>query len=258
MANKNEIILEIKNLNFSYSKTNDFCLQDINLQFEKGKIYSILGQNGSGKSTLLHTISSIINKYSGEIIYKNAGQEVNIKTLKNNERAKVISLTSQTSIGNSLNVYDTVMLGRKPYINISPMMIDHEMTSRSIDIFNLNRLTLKPTNELSGGELQSVAIARSFAQNTPIMLLDEPTNNLDVKRQHDMFGILKEQVKAKNLTVICVLHDINHALKYSDKIIFMKNGKIVSSGDKKIVTEKLLTKIYDVKAKIVDKNFVLI
>lgn len=258
MDAKDNIILQIKNLNFAYSKNHDFALKDVNLDFKQGKVYSILGQNGCGKSTLLHTISSILKKYTGKIIYENAGKKTEIKNLKNNQRAKIISLVPQQSIGNSLNVYDTVMLGRKPYINISPMMVDHEMTSRAIDTFKLNRLTLKSTNELSGGELQNVSIARAFAQNCPIMLLDEPTNNLDVKKQHNVFEILKKQAAEKKLTVICVLHDINHAIKYADELIFMKNGQVIANGNSNIVNEKLLKEIYDVNAKIFKEGYILI
>lgn len=246
-------ILTIKNLSFGYNK-NEPVLRNVNLEFRPGKIYAILGQNGSGKSTLLHTISSILTNYEGEITVQKANESINLAEIKHNDRAKLISLVAQLNYGNSLNVYDSVLLGRKPYINISPMMVDYEMTSRAIDLFNLNSLSLKSTNELSGGELQSVGIARAFAQDTPIMLLDEPTNNLDVKKQRELFGILKNLVEEKKLCVICVLHDVNHAMKYADELIFMKNGEVVKNGSKKIVTENLLNKVYDIDAEIVNNK----
>ena len=246
-------ILTIKNLSFGYNK-NEPVLRNVNLEFRPGKIYAILGQNGSGKSTLLHTISSILTNYEGEITVHKANESINLAEIKHNDRAKLISLVAQLNYGNSLNVYDSVLLGRKPYINISPMMVDYEMTSRAIDLFNLNNLSLKSTNELSGGELQSVGIARAFAQDTPIMLLDEPTNNLDVKKQRELFGILKNLVEEKKLCVICVLHDVNHAMKYADELIFMKNGEVVKNGSKKIVTENLLNKVYDIDAEIVNNK----
>lgn len=253
MAERN-YILEIKKLSFAYAGEAEATLRNINLEFQPGKIYAVLGQNGSGKSTLLHTISSILPNYKGSIIINNNSKGIDIKNLKHNERAKLISLVPQLSYGTSLNVYDSVLLGRRPYITISPMMVDHEMTSRAIDTFKLNKLTLKPTNELSGGELQSVGIARAFAQDTPIMLLDEPTNNLDVKKQHELFNIMKNLVKSKNLCVICVLHDINYALQYADSLIFMKNGRIIKSGNKKIVTNKLLNEVYEIDTKIINAN----
>lgn len=243
-------ILTIKNLNFAYNN-GEPVLRNVNLEFKPGKIYAILGRNGSGKSTLLHTISSILTNYEGEISLNFADKTINLAELKHNERAKLISLVAQLNYGNSLNVYDSVLLGRKPYINISPMMVDYEMTSRAIDLFNLNNLSLKATNELSGGELQSVGIARAFAQDTPIILLDEPTNNLDIKKQRELFGILDTLVKEKKLCVICVLHDVNHAMKYANELIFMKNGEVIKSGSKNIVSENLLNKVYDINAEII-------
>lgn len=254
---KTNNILEIKNLNFSYKNQDDFSLKNINLDFQAGKIYAILGQNGSGKTSVLHVISSIINNYEGQISVYKDNKKLNVKNLKSKDRAKLISIVTQHNVPNSLSIYDSVMLGRKPYINISPMMVDHEMTSRAIDAFGLNNLSLKSTNELSGGELQSVAIARAFAQNTPIILMDEPTNNLDVKKQNELFKTLKSAVKNKKITAICVLHDINHAVKYADVLIFMKNGEVIASGNKKIITNDLLKKIYNVNAQILDKGFVI-
>ena len=245
---KSKNILEVKNLEFKYEKDSKFSLKDINIKFQESKIYAILGQNGSGKSTLLNCLSNIIKNYDGEILYN---ESTDISKLKDKERAKIISLVPQLNIGNSLSVYDSVMLGRKPYINISPMMVDHEMTSRAIDLFNLNHLCLKNTNELSGGELQSVSIARSFAQNTPIMLMDEPTNNLDVKKQHELFTILKKITKVKHKSIICVIHDLKLAKNYADEFIFMKNGKLIKAGSKTIIKTDLIESVFEVPASLI-------
>lgn len=242
--------LKIQDLNFSYTNDDNFALRDINIDFEKSKTYAILGPNGSGKSTLLFCINNFINNYEGQISINHNGQLTNIDSLNYKTRAKIISHVTQHNHQNSLSVYDTVMLGRRPYINISPNITDHEIVSKAIDSFNLNHLSLKATNELSGGEAQSVHIARAFAQTTPIILLDEPSNNLDVKKQHEVFKIIDSEKKKKGLTVIYVLHDINHAIKYADELIFMKDGSIAYQGNKDIVDEKLLHKIYDVDSHI--------
>lgn len=250
-------ILSIKELSFSYKNSEAPALSGINLNFEAGKIYAILGQNGSGKSTLLKCISNYLKDYSG-IIELNNGQRNDVSKQNSKERAKEISLVPQQTIGNDLNVYDTIMLGRKPYINISPLIVDHEITSKMLELFKLGKFSLKSTNELSGGELQTVSIARAFAQNTPIMLMDEPTNNLDIKKQHELFDILKAQVKKRNLCVICVLHDVNQAMKYADELVFMKDGKVFANGNKKIINAKLLKEIYGVQAKILQNKYVVI
>lgn len=244
---KSANILQIKYLNFKYDKDSKFNLRNINLSFEKGKIYAILGQNGSGKSTLLNCISNINKSYDGEIIYKNTL----IRDLKDKERAKIISHIPQLNIGNSLSVYDSVLLGRKPYINITPSMVDYEATSHAVDMFNLNHLSLKMTSDLSGGELQSVSIARAFAQNTPIMLMDEPTNNLDVKKQHELFFILKKITKDKDKCIICVIHDLKLAKNYADEFIFMKNGQVIKTGNKSIIKNDLIEDVFEVPAKLI-------
>lgn len=217
--------LNIEHLNFSYE---DFSLKDINLKLEEGKFYAILGQNGCGKTTLLNCIDK----------------------LEIPDRAKFMAYVPQQNIQNELNVYDTIMLGRRPYISFSPTIKDHEIVVKTIEQFNLSNITLKTTNELSRGMFQKVCIARSFAQETPVLLLDEPTNNLDVSNQHEILKIVKESSK----TILCVLHDINLAIKYADKLIFMKDGTIVTQGDKSIVTKKLLKDIYGVESHIFEEN----
>lgn len=251
-------ILAVKNLGFSYKNSEAPALSGVNLNFETGKIYAILGQNGSGKSTLLKCISNFLKDYKGCIELNDESQKIDISNQKSNERAKYISLVPQQTIGNELNVYDTIMLGRKPYINISPLMVDHEITSKMLELFKLGKFSLKSTNELSGGELQTVSIARAFAQNTPILLMDEPTNNLDIKKQHELFDILNTQVKTRDLCVICVLHDVNQAMKYANKFIFMKDGKVYANGNKNIINAKLLKEIYGVQAKILQNKYIVI
>lgn len=218
-------MLNIQNLNFSYE---DFSLKNINLKLYENKIYAVLGRNGCGKSTLLNCIDNI----------------------EMADRAKYIAYVPQHNTSNELSVYDTVMLGRKPYMTFSPSMRDHEIVSKTMKQFNLSRITLKSTNELSGGEFQKVCIARSFAQNTPVLLMDEPTNNLDVLNQHEIFNI----IKISNKTVLCVIHDINLAIKYADEFIFMKDGEIVKQGDKKIITKKLLKEIYGLESHIFEED----
>ena len=190
-ANKNTII-EISNLSFKYETAECPAIYDINYQFEAGKIYAILGQNGSGKSTLLKCVCNYLNNFDGHIKIRIDNELCDIKQLNSNIRAQNIAFVSQANYQNSLDVYENIMLGRKPYINFTPTKIDHEMTSRAIDKFNLSHLSFNNFSDLSGGEAQSVSIARAYAQNTPVLLMDEPSNNLDVKRNSEIFSIIKE------------------------------------------------------------------
>lgn len=252
--NSNNLNISISHLEFSYSSSDDFALQDINISFEPGKLYAVLGPNGSGKSTLIKCLSQKIKKYSGQIKININNDDLDLKNIKANERAKLISCVDQQNHQNSLSVFDTVMLGRNPYITMSPKPTDYQAVSLAIDSLSLNHLSSKCCNELSGGEFQNVAIAQAFAQNTPIMLFDEPTNNLDIKKQHKLFKIINQKIKDKNLIAICILHDINQAIKYADELIFLKMGKIKSITNGSKITAELLEQIYDTQAKIIDEQ----
>lgn len=261
MNTNSKISISVKYLNFKYSKSSGFVLRDINVKFEPGKIYALLGQNGSGKTTLIKCLTQEIRDYCGNITISNLNNSFDISTISQKERAKIISVVSQQNNAAALNVFDTVMLGRNPYINISPAASDYQIVSKAIDTFSLNHLSTHSCKELSGGELQNVAIAQAFAQNTPIMCLDEPSNNLDVKRQHYLFKTLEKLVKEKELTIICVLHDINQAITYADELILMKNGTITDIATPNAITEELITDVYDTHATIIElenRKFVII
>lgn len=254
MNSSKNIALKIESLSFVYDKAKHKALNNINYSFEAGKIYMILGQNGSGKSTLLSCIDGINKNYCGNIAITVDKIPTNIKQMTETNRAKAISYVSQHNINSTLSVYDYIMLGRKPYINFSPLLVDHETVSKVIDKFSLNKLSLKSTNQLSGGEFQKVCIARAFAQKSNIILLDEPTNNLDIQNQQDMLRILKDEVTQKNTTAICVMHDINIANQFADELIFMKNGQIIASGTNKIINKALLKEVYGVDAHIFEES----
>lgn len=253
MNSKNNI-LEIKDLCFAYGKNQSMILDNLSFNFEKKKIYCILGENGSGKSTLLNCINNININYSGSIKINVEDNFLDVSNIKDNERSKLISYVAQHNHQSSLSVYDYIMLGRKPYINFSPLMIDHEIVSNTISKFKINNISTKNCNEISGGEFKKVCIARAFAQKSPLLIMDEPTNNLDVYNQHEIFTKIQETVKTKNLSVICVVHDVNLAIKYADELLFMKNGKIAKNGKKDIVTKDLLHEIYGVNSHIFEEN----
>ncbi|QCI28636.1 ABC transporter ATP-binding protein [Caminibacter pacificus] len=219
--------LIVKNLNFKYKEKE--ILKDINLEFQKGKMYAILGRNGAGKSTFLKSIAKIL-KPKGEIIFYE-----NIDNLSVKEFAKKIAFLSQIQNNSSLSVYEFVMLGRKPHFRFLPKLTDKKTVERVLEKLNLKEKKKIPLNSLSGGERQRAAIARILAQNTEVILLDEPTNNLDIKYQIEIIKFLREIKEDK--IIISVIHDINLALKYFDEYIFLKNGKIINKGNQEMVNE---------------------
>jgi len=232
--------LKIKNITFSYNS--EEILKDVSFEIKKGELVAILGKNGAGKSTLLKTIAKVLKPEKGKVYCGN----IDLFDLPQKDFVKKLSYVSQKQSSNKLMVFEMLLLGRRSYFEFRPSKKDYKEVEKIIKKLNLEKIKLKPTSTLSGGELQKVAIARAIIQKSDIILLDEPTNNLDIKNQIEVLKMLKSLGK----TSILVLHDINLALRFCDKFIFMKEGKIAYEGDKSIITSKVIKDIYEIEVDI--------
>ncbi|WP_010255955.1 ABC transporter ATP-binding protein [Treponema primitia] len=225
-------MLEIKNLYSGYDGVD--VIHDISLRAEKGEFLCILGPNGCGKSTLLKSIARILS-YRGNIIVDNR----EVSSYNRRDLAKKIALMGQNSeIYFPYSVYDTVSLGR--YAHTEGFLKSLSVEDREIITDILKQLGIfnekdRMINELSGGQLQRVFLARTLAQNPDIILLDEPTNHLDLKHQVELLQYLISWAKANNRTVIGVLHDLNLARSFADTTTIMADGKLISYGDPETV-----------------------
>lgn len=229
------MILNLKDLIVKYNKKT--ILENINLSFKNGEISCILGANGVGKSTLLKAILCII-KSSGEIWYG----DTNIKKCNISQRAKYLSYVPQSiNINFSVSVMEYLSMNTK------------EDISQIIKDFELDKFIMKDMATLSGGERQKVMIARAITQNANIIILDEPTNNLDIKYQKKILEIIKKLTRDKNLIVIMTLHDLPLANKYCDNFIFLDNKKVYKCG-KDILTKENIEKIYETQVEIMEYN----
>jgi len=245
-----ENIIEIKNLSFKYNTTKAI-FSDLNLTIKKGEITTLLGKNGCGKSTLIKLLSKNITNYTGNIFLEN--KELKSYSLK--ELATKLSIVYQNNITpQEITVFDMVSFARLPYQNI----FFYKQTKEDIEKINF---ALKETDlidykntivsELSGGQLQRVYIAMCLAQDTEIIILDEPTTFLDIKYQKSIMKLVKRLNQELHLTIIMVLHDINQAITYSDNIVALLDGKIVKTDKAHtLLNEELLNKIYDTEIKI--------
>ena len=245
-----ENIIEIKNLSFKYNTTKAI-FSDLNLTIKKGEITTLLGKNGCGKSTLIKLLSKNITNYTGNIFLEN--KELKSYSLK--ELATKLSIVYQNNITpQEITVFDMVSFARLPYQNI----FFYKQTKEDIEKINF---ALKETDlidykntivsELSGGQLQRVYIAMCLAQDTEIIILDEPTTFLDIKYQKSIMKLVKRLNQELGLTIIMVLHDINQAITYSDNIVALLDGKIVKTDKAHtLLNEELLNKIYDTEIKI--------
>lgn len=236
-------MLEVKGLRFSYGKRE--ILKDIAFSIGEGESLFILGPNGSGKTTLLKCLNLIL-KPKGSVYLDG----LNLKELSPKEVAKLLGYVPQRGEVSPLTVFDAVLMGRRPYIGWGAGDEDMRIAEKAIRLLRIEHLALRRLNELSGGELQLVLIARAFAQEPKYLLLDEPTNNLDIRNQTDVMRLVRDAVKCKGISAIVTVHDVNLALSYADKVLVLKDGEIYALGDRWVINERLLFEVYGIKAEI--------
>lgn len=239
-------MIEVNNISFSYGKNK--ILEDINLNLNERECVAVLGKNGAGKSTLIKCLNRINTANTGSVYI--SGKDV--FKMSRNKIAQNISYVAQKSEISHYTVYDTVLLGRKPYIKWGITDEDIKTCDRMMDLVGISSFKLKYINELSGGEVQKVMLARALVQKPKLLLLDEPTSNLDPKNQHEMMRLVKDIGREEGISVLVAIHDINLALKYCDNFLFIKDGLVYSYGDKSTITEELLEEVYGIKVKLVD------
>jgi iron complex transport system ATP-binding protein len=241
MADKNEII-SVKNLSFSYSRKK--VLHNLNFDISEGDFIAILGPNGSGKSTLVNLISKVLKDYRGKIEIKGT----DIKKLSSYDVAKTVAVVPQyTNPGFDFTVFEMIMMGRFPYFS--------RFGTKKKEDFNIVRDVMKRTetsqfagrkySELSGGEKQRVIIAQALAQNSPILLLDEPTSHLDINFQIEFMNLFLGLNEKENRTVVGIFHDINLAIQNSRKIILLDEGRICNFGStEEIINRENISRVF--------------
>ena len=240
--------LEVKNLSFSYPKHE--TIKDISFVANEGDVVAILGMNGVGKSTLLKCINKIHKPKSGEIFI----DDKNVFEMKTSEIAKKIGYVAQVEQFADCTVFENVLLGRKPYIKWDLSKEDLDEVTDVLKQVNLDHLSDRHIDKLSGGERQKVAIARALAQKTPILMFDEPTSNLDIKNQVDVLDVIKEITTENKFISLISIHDINLALRYANKFLLLKNGTVYKYGDSSIINEETINEIYGVDSKIIERD----
>ncbi|MHB1375971.1 MAG: ABC transporter ATP-binding protein [Candidatus Humimicrobiaceae bacterium] len=239
----NENSISAKNLKFSYYDTP--VLRNLNFEIKKNSFISILGPNGAGKSTIVKLISKVLTGYGGEILVE--GQ--NIRDLSQIEIAKKIAVVPQsTSLGFNFSVFETVMMGRYPYLSRfkSESLEDHKIVTEVMKLTRTEIFKDKNYNELSGGEKQRVIIAQTLVQNSPIIILDEPTSHLDINFQIEFMELFFSLFKNNQKTIIGIFHDINLAIQYSEKIMLLKDGDIFYYGNvEEVITRTNMMSVFN-------------
>lgn len=223
-------------------------INDMSLNFSRPEIVSIIGPNGSGKSTLLKSLCRLLSPTSG-CVYLNGCKLTDIPT---EEIARAISILPQSATApGDMTVYDLATYGRLPYQGFLSQLsdADKQAIEDALTFTELTSMQHRRLDTLSGGERQRAWLAMALAQHPQILLLDEPTTYLDIHHQLELMELIVKLHRSRSLTVIMVLHDLNHAARYSQRLIALKKGSIVADGPvAEVFTTPILEDLYDVKA----------
>lgn len=240
-------MITIQSLQVKYS--NKEVIKDLDLDIPKHKFTSIIGPNGCGKSTLIKAIVGLV-KHQGNILIEG---KRNTQYKRKEFAQKVATLMQVQVIPYGVTVKELVYHGRYPHKKLFSTNKESEehIVLEAMNSAQIMHLKDRMVATLSGGERQRVWLAMALAQEPDILILDEPTNHLDLKYKHDILKLVSKLNKEKNITVICVMHDIQLASKFSDNIIILKDGELIIEGvPKNCFTKEIMHKVYDVKATI--------
>ena len=239
-------MIEIRNISFAYPDGD--ILKGVGFTAQSGELIGLLGNNGAGKSTFVTCLNRIRKPKSGSLTIdgKDAFQ------MSRNELARTVSYVAQKNELTHSTVFDCVLLGRKPYIKWSVSQEDLDICTRVMERVGLLDFQMRYVDELSGGELQKVMLARALVAQPRLLLLDEPTSNLDPKNQYEMMALVRELAKEQGFTVITVIHDLNLALRFCDKFYYLKAGEGYAYGGLETVTPETLEAVYGIRAQVID------
>lgn len=220
-------------------------VENVSVNIHPGKITSFIGPNGAGKSTLLSMVSRLLDADTGEVLV----DKENTKKMKSNEFSKRVSILKQSNFMNArLSIRELVSFGRYPHSKGRLNAEDLRIIDQALEYMDLMDMQNSYLDELSGGQRQRAFIAMVIAQDTDYILLDEPLNNLDMKHSVQIMKILRRLVDELGKTVVIVLHDINFASVYSDRIVALKEGRVIKDGPTDdIINSDSLREIYDME-----------
>ena len=241
-------MIELENICYRYERDARTVLQDVSFSLDNGQCGAVLGVNGAGKSTLLKCIDRILTPQSGRVLVD--GKDVS--ALSGHELAREVAYVSQNARASDLPVFDAVLLGRRPYIRWDATAKDREMVLSLLERMKLTHLMMRPLSHLSGGEAQKVLLARALAQEPRVLLLDEPTSNLDPRNQHEVLQLVREIAKEQGLCVITVLHDLNLAIRYSDRFLMLKDAAVYASGGVECMQPETIEAVYHMHVHLVE------
>ena len=218
-------------------------LSKVSFKIESGKMTCILGVNGAGKSTLLKCLNRILSPHQGTVLL-DGKQLLNMSRV---EVARHIGYVPQRHSDTSMNVFETVLMGRKPHMGWKAEPDDYAVVESILQRIGLEPLSMRRVCDLSGGQLQKVIIARALAQTPKVLLLDEPTSNLDLKNQLEVMRLIREISKDRNISTIIAIHDLNIAVRFAESFFFLKEGQVHSISTRKTLCAEVIQEVYGIE-----------
>lgn len=236
--------LKVRDVEFGYTSVP--ILKDVCIELAGSEVLGVVGPNGAGKSTLIRCIDRILKPQRGSILLD--GRDINEMRLM--ELAKRMGYVPQsTSQIFPATVFDTVLMGRRPHLGWRSSEKDEGKVLDVLQMLNIENLAMRDINELSGGQQQKVFIARALVQEPDVLLLDEPTSNLDIRHQLEVMEIITSIVREKKISAIMAIHDLNLASRYADRIVMLNGGTIIDAGDpSSVLTPENIKQVYGVEA----------
>lgn len=257
--NEKSPVFEVKNLSFSYEnkkreKNSKIILNDVNFTIAREKITTLIGANGCGKSTLFNLMSKNLEPSKGKIYLEGK----NIAGMKQKNFAKKVAIVHQNNeAAADITVDKLVSYGRSPHLGMFATQgaNDKEIIDWALEVTQIKDLRHREVMSLSGGQRQRVWIAMALAQKTEVLFLDEPTTYLDIRYQIELLEMIQQLNREYKITIIMVLHDMNHAIYYSDEILGLKDGNVLIQGNpEEIISTESIDKIYGVRLNVVKLN----
>jgi len=242
-------MLKVEGLSVRYGSRR--VLRGASLSVQSGEVLALIGPNGSGKSTLIRAVSGVLPVEGGDIRVDGRS----LAELSTMERARYLAVVPQArNMPPAFSVYESILLGRTPYLGWLGRAgeKDRERVQYALERTQMLPFAGRMVGELSGGEQQRVLLARALAQDTPVLLLDEPTTHLDLQYRESLVNLIRDLAKGKNLAVLVVLHDLNMASLYADRISLLVDGVIRATGTpSEVLTEERLSLVYHVPVHII-------
>jgi iron complex transport system ATP-binding protein len=237
--------LSVNGVHVSYNSHD--VLAGVTFALQPGEVLALLGGNGAGKSTLLKCLDGILRPRLGSVLL----EEHDLRSLDGDAIARRAGYVPQKSEDSHLTVFEAVLLGRKPHMRWSMGPADHALTEQILGELDLTRLADRSVSRLSGGEQQKVVIARALAQTPRVLLLDEPTSNLDLKNQLEIMSLVRDAVQQNNLSAVICVHDLNLALRFADRLLFLKQHRVHALMHRSELTEGVIREVYGVETALV-------